>query len=322
VVVNLDPEAGWDDIHRAHLALDEVVTAVDQGFFDANAFSFSIVQAEMEGGMERDMPRLLGASFLLIILILAFQFRRVSDVLLGVAGLASSVIWMAGISVLLGPNYLGLTGTFSQIAMAVPVLLVGLGIDYSVHLTSRYREERAHGHDASTSARTAVVTVGVALTLATITTAIGFLVNWLSPLPPIADFGLFAAAGIVSAAVVLGLLVPSARILLDRRRAAADHPTTQAPPQRRALSFLPAKAPAATLVAGLVLASGAALLATDLDSTFSRDEFIPEGSQAASMMARLDLLFGGDISERTQAFVEGDVRDPATFELLLDAEEA
>jgi predicted RND superfamily exporter protein len=321
VVVNLDPEAGYDDIHAAHLALDETVSRVDTGFFDADAFSFSIVQEEMEGGMERDMPILLGASFLLIILILAFQFRRLSDVLLGVVGLASSVIWMTGISVLLGPGYLGITGSFSQIAMAVPVLLVGLGIDYSVHLTSRYREERAHAHDARTSARTAVVTVGVALTLATMTTAIGFLVNWLSPLPPIADFGLFASAGIVSAAVVLGLLVPSARILLDRRAAAAARPAAAPAPHRRALSFLPAKAPTATLVAGLVLAGGAALLATDLDSTFSQEEFIPEGSRAATMITRLEDLFGGDISERTQVLVDGEVREPATFELLLDAEE-
>ncbi len=322
VVVNLDPEAGWDEIHEAHLALSDAVDRVDDGFYDADAFSFSIVQHEMEGGMERDMPVLLGASFLLIILILAFQFRRVSDVVLGVVGLASSVLWMAGISVLLGPNYLGLTGPFSQIAMAVPVLLVGLGIDYSVHLTSRYREERAGGAGASTAARTAVVTVGVALTLATMTTAIGFLANWLSPLPPIADFGLFASAGIVSAAVVLGLLVPSARILLDRRAEAAGTAAAMpAPPQRRALSWLPAHAPVATLVGGLLLAVGAGILATDLDSTFSRDEFIPEGSQAAVMVERLDDLFGGDISERTQVLLDGDVRDPERFALLLDAEE-
>jgi predicted RND superfamily exporter protein len=321
-VVNLDPDASRAEIEQAHLALHAAVQEVDTGFFDADAFSFSIVQLEMEESMEQEMPVLLGASFLLIILILAFQFRRVSDVVLGVVGLASSVIWMAGISVLLGPGYLGVTGPFSQIAMAVPVLLVGLGIDYSVHLTSRYREERARGADAVTAARTAVVTVGVALTLATLTTAIGFLANWLSPLPPIADFGLFAGAGIVSAAVVLGLLVPSARLLLDRRAAARGTEAATAPaPERRALSWLPAHAPVATVLVGLGLAVGAGLLATGLDTTFSQDEFIPEESQAATMLTRLEDLFGGDVSERTQVLVDGDVRDPEVFSLLLDAEE-
>jgi predicted RND superfamily exporter protein len=321
-VVTLDPDAPREQVERAHLALEDVVQDVDRGFFDADAFSFVIVQAEMEQSMERDMPVLLGASFLLIILILAFQFRRASDVVLGVVGLASSVIWMAGISVLLGPDHLGITGTFSQIAMAVPVLLVGLGIDYSVHLTARYREERARGADAATSANTAVITVGVALTLATLTTAIGFLANWLSPLPPIADFGLFAGAGIVSAAVVLGLLVPSARVLLDRRAEARGSATPTRPaPERRALSWLPAHAPVATVVAGLALALVAGGLASGLDTTFSQDDFIPEDSQADVMLTRLDDLFGGDISERTQVLVDGDVRDPEAFQLLLDAEE-
>lgn len=323
VIVNLDPEAGWDELREAHLALADAVEDVDTGFVDADAFSFVIVQENMEGGMEEDMPVLLGASFLLIMLILAVQFRRVSDVAIGVVGLLSAVVWMAGLSVLLGPDYLGITGPFSQIAMAVPVLLVGLGIDYSVHLTSRYREERSRGADADASARTAVVTVGVALALATLTTAMGFLSNWTSPLPPISDFGLFAAAGIASAALVLGLLVPSARVLLDRRRAAAGSPSEAgAAPQRRALSRLPVRAPTATLVGGVLVAAVAGVLATGLDTTFSREQFVPEGSYAATMFDRLTTLFGGDISERTDVLVDGDVRDRETFEQLLAAEEA
>ena len=321
MIVNLDPEAESGEVHRAHLALAEAVDAVDTGFYDADAFSFSIVQEEMESGMETDLPRLLGVSFLLIILILAVQFRRVSDVLIGVVGLMSSVIWMAGISVLLGPNYLGITGSFSQIAMAVPVLLVGLGIDYSVHLTSRYREERAQRVSAVRAARTAVITVGVALTLATMTTAIGFLSNWASPLPPIADFGLFASAGIVSAAVVLGLLVPAARLLIDRRAESRPRPpVVKEPSQIPGLSRLPAGAPVATVVGGLLLAGSAGVAATGLDTTFSRDEFIPEGSYAEVILNRLETLFGGDISERTDVLVDGDVRDPERFGLLLQAE--
>jgi predicted RND superfamily exporter protein len=323
IIINLDPDAPREEITAAHLALADVMTAADTGFFDAQAFSFSIVQEEMEASMETDLPILMGASFLLIVLILAFQFRKTSDVVLGVLGLMSSVIWMAGFSVLLGPDYLGVTGPFSQIAMAVPVLLVGLGIDYSVHLTSRYREERAAKADAVTSARTAVVTVGVALSLATVTTAIGFMSNMTSPLPPIVDFGIFAAVGIASAAVVLGLLVPAARVLLDRRtdglaRVAAPKEPNQLP----GLSVLPARAPLATMLGGVLLAATAGVAATGLDTTFSQEEFIPEGSYADQMLQRLDTLFGGDISERTDVLVDADVRDPEVISRLVDAEYA
>ena len=323
VMVGLDPDLSLDETEAASVALAEALSAEDFGFLDVDAFSFAILAEDLEAGFEEELPLLLGISFLLIMGILGVLYRRVSDVLLAVTGLVVSIVWMAGFSVLLGPDYLGITGPFNQIAIAVPVLLVGLGVDYSVHLSSRYREERGAGKVPPEAARIAVATVGVALLLATVTTVIGFLSNAISPLPPIADFGWFAAAGILSSFVVLGGLVPAARNLLDRRRraaSAAPPPATSGGPVVTRLAEVPARVPMLALGVGFVVAAGAGLLATNLDTTFSQDEFIPEDSDAGQLLDQLDELFGGDVSEQTFVLLEGDV-DVEALQAIHDAEE-
>jgi predicted RND superfamily exporter protein len=329
VMVALDPALDEDEAEAATFAVRDLVDGVDPGFQDVDAFSFLLLNEEMESGMEEDLPLLLGISFLLIIGILLFLFRRVSDVILGVVGLVASIVWMVGISVLLGPAYLGLTGAFGQVAIAVPVLLVGLGIDYSVHLSSRYEEERRGGGPPARSAHTAIRTVGVALSLATVTTVIGFAANAVSPLPPIADFGWFAAAGILSAFVVLGVLVPAGRVLLDQRAAtsmrmpaAPQGPASGPDPARRGrlLALLPARAPVLTLVVGTAVGAGFGLMAANLDTTFSREEFVPEDSDAGVVLDRVDALFGGDMGEQTHVLVDADVREPGALAAMAAVE--
>ena len=173
----------------------------------------------------------MAIGLVLIVIILSALYRRVSDVLLALLGLIVTVIWMAGLSVLVGPGYLGITGNFTQISVIVPIFLIGLGVDYGLQLTFRYREERADGLSPTRSSARALSTVGAALGLAAVTTTIGFMTNLASPLPPIRDYGLFASLGVLSGLVVFVLLVPSARTLLDSRsyRESDPRPTTGQP---------------------------------------------------------------------------------------------
>jgi predicted RND superfamily exporter protein len=329
-VVNLDADLGDAERRETSLALRDALAAEDFGWFDVRPFSFDLLTEDIEQGLFEDLPMLLGISFLLVIAILWLLFRRASDVILGFAALGLSIIWMAGAAAALGPGVLGLTGAFSQIAVAVPVLLVGLGIDYTVHLVARYRENRTAGAAPPASARIAMLTVGVALVLATMTTVAGFLSNLATPLPPIADFGVFAAAGIVAAFVVTGLLVPGVRALLDGRRAEPDGTPDGAvtetgldrigPPLGR-LAGLAVSAPVLVLAAAGLLAIAGIAAASDLDTEFSQEDFIPAESEAAALIHLMDGLFGGDVSERTHVLVEGDLTDPTLANAVLEARE-
>ncbi len=309
--------ADLDDVGQqtASLALRDALAELETPGIDLDVFSVGILYDEVQTSAEGELPPLLGLSFLLIVVILAFIYRSFSDVVIGVVGLMVSIIWMYGFGVLMGPKYLGLVGDFTQISIVVPVLLVGLGIDYAVHLTSRYREERGQDAAPPEAAKQAVITVGAALVLATVTTLIGFLTNVVSPLPPIGDFGVFAGLGVLGSFVVMGLGVPAVRSLLDRRRhakgrkARADRTSGLSRVLSRA-ALLTEHVPAVTLAVGAVLTAGAVVAASGISTAFSQTDFIPEGSESDRLINRLDDLFGGDITEVTHVVIDGDFDDP------------
>jgi uncharacterized protein len=310
------------------LAFRDALAEADLGDLNVSPFSESILGDELIRDLEQEMPILLGLAFLLIIGILFATYRRVSDVLLGLTGLVVVIVWTYGISVLLGPGYLGLTGPMTQISMMIPVLLIGLAIDYAIHLTSRYREEMAKGRTPAASASGAVFSVGGALVLATITTLIGFLTNVVSPLPPMRDFGIFVAAGVLAAFIVMLLLVPSARVLLDRRRVGKGAYVAPASGRETRVGRLMTRAAVlaehhakATLVVAGTLTVIAGIAGSQVSTTFSQDDFIPEDSDARTLIDTMQGLFGGDLDETTYVLIEGDLTAPEAGDAMLVAQE-
>jgi len=119
---------------------------------------------------------------------------------------------------------LGLT-TFTDILLIVQFLIaligLGLAVDYSLLLVTRWREEQAHGHEREESVHRAMATAGRAVLLSGFTVAVGLLVLVLLPVPFIRGVGLGSMLiPLVSMAVTLTLLpVILARLgpRLDRR---------------------------------------------------------------------------------------------------------
>jgi predicted RND superfamily exporter protein len=317
VQIELDTSVPSTERAEASRRIDTLAGEVDTGDLRVSILSMTAIEDGIDRALQRDMPVLLGTSLLLVLGVLGWLFRSVSDVLVGFLGLIASIVWMAGLGALLGPNGVGLIGPMSQIAIAVPVLLVGLGIDYSVHLTSRYREQRALGDAPEQAATVALRTVGIALALATIASVAGFLANVATPLPPIRDFGILAAVGIVSAFLLLGAIVPATRTLLDRRpRAAgargraADRVGGPDPRWVQVTSALATRHIAPVIAVTVVALLAGAAAASRLSTEFDEQDFLPDGDPVVALIDRLDRQFGGDVGERTYVVVDGAPRDP------------
>ena len=317
--------------HLEEATAGEVVTA--------EPFSFALLFANQEE-FEAEVGRLFAAAFVIILVLLGFVFwmnpkgrlrwlgagrRAAADVLLALGVIIMSITWMNGIGVLLGPGYLGVIGAFSELLMVIPILLIGLGVDYAIHLTSRYREEVARGSDVATAAVRASRTVGVALVLATVTTSVGFLTNYFSPVTAIADFGIMVAVGITSAFVLMLTFVPSARILLDRRAEAGGRLPTEAMGRtsRRMLpraigstSVLASRLPAVMVTVALILGGLGVWGWSRLDTRFSFTDFVPEGSPLLATFETITEEFGGGFGERTQVLIEGEVATPMAHNAL------
>ena len=98
------------------------------------------------------------------------------------------------------------------LSVSIVALLLGLGVDYSVHMMNRFSEEK----QGDMVEKTAYIlsSTGKAIALSTITTIIGFGSLMISSMSPIVLFGFGCAIGIFFAFISTILLTPSLSILL------------------------------------------------------------------------------------------------------------
>jgi len=339
--------SGLDDpdqtiLQAKEVDMSEAVAAVPTTATDASAFSFALLFSNVDQ-FQSEIGRLFATAFLIIVLILLFVYwihpkgrmtwwaslrRALADMGLTMLVITMSIFWMNGIGVILGPKYLNLIGAFNEILQILPILLIGLGVDYAIHMTARYREEIGAGSMVTRAASRATRTVGIALVLATVTTSIGFLTNVVNAISAIADFGVLAAVGISSAFLLMLTVVPSARVLLDRRaeakgklvREAFGHQSERMLPKIMGSTSVLAERFSGVMLILALLASGAGVYGfTELNTEFSFTDFLPDDAPALATYHTIVNEFGGGFGEETDVIVEGDVATPAVYNGLVAA---
>lgn len=300
------------------------LAAINSGH-EVRPFSFGLLLSGFDDFTD-EVAGLFMRAFVVILTILAFVYwlppgkagtwfasiRRTSaDVLLTLLTI------MMAISIMQGAGYLleraGVIDAFSAPTQIVPILIIGLGVDYAIHLTSRYREGIGNGKTVDGGMTGAVTTVGVALFLATITTTVGFLTNIFNPVPALKDFGILAAVGIVVAFGLMLTFVPSVRLLADRRAerrgalpvaSLESHGDRILPRIMEKVALLAERAAIPTLIVALGLGAAGFYGFTQLETRFSFTDFLPADSE---YVVTLDILaddFGGGFGEHTQILVE------------------
>ena len=256
----------------------EASRVVDTVGGDILVFGEGTIAAEFGTVIFDSLILVVPAAVVLIVFFLVIAYRDLIDLLLGIAGLVIALVWTFG--------FMGLAGiAFNQILIAVPPLLLAVGIDYGIHAINRYREERASGLEVSPAMRIATDQLLVAFFIVTATTVIGFASNLTSQLVPIQDFGLVAAVGITFTFLIFGVFVPAAKAWLDRLRTRYPLPTFSQKPIGSAGSLLgrilmagvaiARRGPLVFLIVVLAVSAGAGVYATGIDTTFSDENFLP-----------------------------------------------
>ena len=128
------------------------------------------------------------------------------------AGLGAMMIWLKGIS-----NLVGLKGGLT-IELIVPIAMIALGVDFAVHAMRRYQEEKAFGYAPRRALKVAFAGVMGALVLAMLSDGIAFLSNASSGIESIIHFGIAAGIAAASSFVLLGVIVPLAATRIDQLR--------------------------------------------------------------------------------------------------------
>ena len=134
------------------------LSVASEGPLRASSVSFVVIEDEYTQATETGMGPLIGAAFLLIALLLLLFMRTLSDIWLTLGGLLVSIIWIIGAEGWLGPNALGLIGPPNSLTTMVPIIVIGLTVDYAIQTISHYREQRAEGGDVLGAIAPACVT--------------------------------------------------------------------------------------------------------------------------------------------------------------------
>ncbi len=130
---------------------------------------------------------------------------------------------LKGIIIVFLPLTYALTLTFGVIAVvnpaltllsiAVVALLIGLGVDYSIHILNRFAEESTVDDKVNRVSKTLKLT-GKAVLLSSITTIIGFGSLLVSSMPPIITFGFACVIGIMFCFISATIVVPCLALVL------------------------------------------------------------------------------------------------------------
>ena len=114
-----------------------------------------------------------------------------------------ALIWVLGTIALLGIPYM-------IIIWITTALSIGIGVDYTIHVIHRYREEFTRLRNPERAVVRTLAITGSALLGSALTTAFGFVVLTLSPLESFEQFGITAAITIAYSLIVSIVVVPPA----------------------------------------------------------------------------------------------------------------
>ena len=102
---------------------------------------------------------------------------------------------------------------YSLVTSIITALSIGIGVDYTIHVIHRYREEFTRSRNPESAAVRTLATTGSALLGSAMTTALGFGVLIASPLLASQQFGITATITIVYSLIVSVLLVLPAMVV-------------------------------------------------------------------------------------------------------------
>ncbi len=155
------------------------------------------------------------AALLIIFVVLVWNFRSVYTPLFAVFPIIVGIIWAVG--------FYRLTIVDLNIVTAMIMLvLLGLGIDFSIHLITRFYEERGAGKSLEEALSAGVVKTGKGVVTGAITSALAFFALMVGDTKGIVEFGFCAGSGIIIILAAIFFILPALLVWRDNRLSRKD----------------------------------------------------------------------------------------------------
>jgi len=202
IVIQLSDEADY------HAVLENVEAAIDREarYSDMMVTGLVAMQQAMQKESMQSLIIIFPISIIFISIVIFFFNRTIKGIIIIFLPLAYALALTFGVFGMVMPE-------LSLLAIAIVALLVGLGVDYSIHILNRFSEEQ-HIEDKVEVIEKTLRLTGKAVLLSTITTIIGFGSLMVSSMPPMVTFGIGCVIGILFCFISATVLVPCLAIIL------------------------------------------------------------------------------------------------------------
>ena len=143
----------------------------------------------------------LGA-MVMVFFLLAWNFRSWLIPVLTLVPIIVGILWTTGV--------IGLTiGSMNLFTVMIMVVLLGLGIDFSIHLASRFDEEIVAGRTIEDALRATLNETGKGVITGALTTAIAFYTLMIADTKGIFEFGFCAGTGVLVTLLAVLWVLPA-----------------------------------------------------------------------------------------------------------------
>ncbi len=170
-----------------------------------------VLQADEMETTSSDMNTASIVALLLCAILFMFVFRGVKRPLLAVAAfLAGAALTYAAATLLIG--------SLNLLSVVFMLVLVGVGLDYGIHMIARYIEGLRH-MDTAASVRHMMRTAAPSMLAGAAVSAGTFLIAIVVPMQGLRELGMISGVGLLLCAATMAIGLPALLLCFDRRSA-------------------------------------------------------------------------------------------------------
>ena len=162
--------------------------------YEASMGGSLVLNDAMSDIAQEDLNLISILGFIGILLVVLILFRSITDGLIMATPMVIGALWTFGFV-----GYMGME--INQFLIGFLSMILGLGIDFGMHITHRYREAK--------QIQETLTSIGPGILTASLTTILGYLSLLAGALPMIRTLGLILSVGILSSMFAAFLLAPS-----------------------------------------------------------------------------------------------------------------
>jgi predicted RND superfamily exporter protein len=163
--------------------------------------------------MKTELIVFLSISMLLIVLFLTISFKSIFGIIVPIATVFISIVWVLGVMQFTGKS-------LDVMTTLLPTILFVVGMSDAVHIINKYTEELRNGKPKLEAVKLTFKEVGLATLLTSVTTAVGFITLMMLGIKPIQEFGLYTALGVLIAFIVAITFLPALLSLIKKPKIA------------------------------------------------------------------------------------------------------